>query len=493
MKKSKAPQEVELYYNSKVLEFLEMVRSVKVLKAGRGAGKTRAIPEDMLDRAHHLPRSRHFLLSLTFEAIDSNIMPDVHDVFQLHGLQPGIHYVVDQKPPAHFQRPYKDLEDWNHSVSLINGTVFQKISMGRMPKKNRGRSFDGGIIDEALNLDGWSVRNIIMPTLRGLDRWNGSPYWKMLSIYSSHPRTPEGSWFLVYEKLAKSNPTKYGWVEATALDNLPVLGEDYIDNQKATLSHTDFMIEIMNKGDVKDKPILFYYQHDNDKHHYVAEGLSDVDPNLGLELSFDFGGRYTCLTTSQTQGMTEKFVHEFDTNSLTERERTSGRVKKLPDIVRDFCKAFRNHPVKVVRIWGDRTGLNPNERDEASNYDIIRGILEKNGWEVEIMVSYADSALHNSRYNFMNTIFEESILDYPRIKINALTCPNLIVSLDTTKVTDDFKKNKKDERNPNFNQSYAPHLTDTLDYKMFNKYLYLLEEDDQYGSYSGIVGGIESF
>ena len=483
-------KEVELFYNEKILDFLDQVKTIKVIKGSRGGGKTRAIPEDMLDRAHNLPRSRHFLLSLTFEAIDNNIMPDVHDVFQLHGLLPGIHYVEDKKPPPHFKLPYKKLIDFNHSISLFNGTVFQKISLGKMPKKNRGRSFDGGLIDEALNLDGWQIRNIIMPTLRGLDRWNGNPYWKMLSIYSSHPRTPEGSWFMIYEKLAKVAPSKYGWVEVTAFDNLPVLGENYIEDQRASLSHVDFQIEIMNEGNVKDLPLLFYYNHDADRHHYVAEDLNDVDRNLGLDLSADFGGRYSCMTISQVQGNTEKYVYEFDTNNLTEKQRTSGVVKKLPHILKDFIATFRNHPTKHVNLWGDRTGLNRNELDEANLFDVIRKILSDAGWIVNVMVTYKDSALHKSRYNLMNTIFEESIMDYPRIQINALTCPNFVVSLDTTRVTDDFKKDKKDERNVHFNQSYAPHLTDTADYKIFNKYLYLLDDDYSGG---GMGGGIDSF
>ncbi|MEL6835244.1 MAG: hypothetical protein AAFP77_19750 [Bacteroidota bacterium] len=493
---TKKSNDISLYYNDRVIDFLDRVCKVKVFKGGRASGKTRGIPEDMLDRARNLPGSRHFLLSLTFEAIDSNIMPDVHEVFQLHGLKPGIHYVVDKVPPKHFAKSKKPLVDYSHSVCLFDGTCFQKISMGRMPKKNRGRSYDGGIIDEALNLDGWAVRNIILPTIRGINYWKGTPggrWWKMLSVYSSHPRTPEGSWFMVYEKLAQLNPIEYAWVEATAYDNIAVVGEDYIEDLRKSMSYVDFQIEVMNKGTIKNKPTLFYYQHDQAKHHYVAEGLADVDKDLELELSFDFGGRYSCMTVTQEQGQKEKVVHEFDTNTMSEEDRTSGKAKKIPDIVRDFCLVFKGHRNKHVRIWGDRTGLNPNEMDDSTIYDKIKEILEQEGWTVEVMVSYSDSALHKSRYNFMNDVFEESIIDYPRIQINALTCPNLIVSLDTTRVTDDFKKDKKDERNPRFNQSYAPHLTDTLDYKFFNKYLYLLDDDYTGSSYSGIDGGIEAF
>jgi len=253
------------------------------------------------------------------------------------------------------------------------------------------------------------------------------------------------------------------------------------------------MIEIMNEGTVKDLPRLFYYQHKAEKHHYAADDMSDVDADTELELSFDFGGRYSCMTVSQEHNEEERILHEFDTNQITEDERKTGKVLKLPDIVRGFHIKFdRKMRNRRLRIWGDRTGLNQREDDSHTLFDQIRAILEDLGWTVEVMATYGDSGLHKSRYTFMNTIFEEAIDDYPRIRINAYTCPNLVVSLDTTRVTDEFKKDKKDERNASFNQSYAPHLTDTLDYKLFNKYRYLLDDEYEYGGYSGIDGGLEN-
>jgi hypothetical protein len=485
-------KEIELYYNPKVLQFLDISGKVKVFKGGRGCGKTRSIPEDILDRAHELPRARIFLASTTFNSIDDNIMPDLREVFRLHGLVEDEDFVVDKHPPAWFERPYKEIEDPRNSIHLFNGFAIQKVSFGRNVKKYRGRSFDGGIIDEALNIDGADFDSILMPTLRGFDYWDDNPYWKMLSIYSSHPRTPEGSWFLRYEKLAELHPDLYGWVEATAFDNLPVLGEDYIEDQRASLSYIEFNIEIMNKGQVKDLPSLFYYQHNANRHHYRTEHMEDVQKELPLALSFDFGGRYSCLTVSQSIGNEERIVHEFDTNNLTPDEVKAGRVKKVPHIVEDFCRKFHNHPTRRIELWGDRTGLNRQEMDDRNLYEQIEEILIGHRWQVEIMAAYDHSALHKSRWSFMNTCFEESIEDYPVIRINSLTCPNLIMSLDMTQITDDFKKNKASERNSHFNQSHAPHFTDTLDYKIFNKYFYLLDDDFGYIP-SGLDGGIDTF
>lgn len=486
-------EKVELYYNEKIITFLELVRKVKVLKGGRGCGKTRSIPEDILDRAAELPRARIFLASMSYIAIMRNIIPDVREVFRLHGLVEGTDYVINKRPPAHFIKPYKEIEDPDNSISLYNGFAIQFVSMGRISKKDRGQSYDGGIIDEALNLKGFDVENVLMPTIRGLDRWDGNPYWKMISIYSSHPRDAEGSWFMKFKKLAEAQPAVYGWVEATAMDNLAVLGEDYIDEQRDKLSFVDFQIEIMNEGKTKDLPLLFYYQYNESHHNYYADLLQDVDPELELEVSFDFGGNFSCMTVSQEQGQTENYVYEFDTNNLTRKQQEAGIVKKVPNLIDDFCDTFLAHKKKHVNIYGERQGLNANEMDEQNNFDKIIDRFQSQGWECELKVTYADSALHKSRYNFMNSCLEEKTPGYPILRVNGKTCPNFVTALNRTRVKDDFKKDKKDERNPHYNQSHAPHFTDTFDYKIFNKYFYLLDDDYSGSDFTGIDGGIESF
>jgi len=484
-------QEVELYYNPKVISFLQLVKKVKVFKAGRAAGKTRGIPEDILMRAEQLPRARIFMASTTFESISHNIMPDVHEVFQLHGLVQGEDYVVDKAPPEWFVKPYKVLDDPRNSIHLVNGFAIQKVSFAKNVKKYRGRSFDGGIIDEALNFDQWAIDNILLPCLRGLDMWQGNPMWKMLSIYSSHPRTTEGAWFLRYEELAKKYPELYAWVEATAYDNIAVVGEEYIEEQKASLSFIDFNIEILNKGNVKDMPSLFYYAFKEKKHCYRSQAKEDINPYEPLSLSFDFGGRYSCMVVAQTYGNEERIVYEFDTNMLTDTEQEQGKVKKVPGMIQDFLEEFSNHSAKEVEIFGERMGLKEQEVEELTIYETIIQLLEEAGWSAQLMVTYQAGALHKSRWNFMNSVLEESVEDYPTLRINVMNCSNTVTAIERTKVKDDFKKDKSEERKAEANQSHAPHLTDALDYYLFNKYFYLL--DDEYSSLpGGLDSGIES-
>ncbi len=432
--------------------------------------------------------------------IYDNILPDLKEVFSLNGLQKNVHYVIDKKPPSKFIKPHKELERYDRSISLSNGFAIQFVSFGRYPDLIRGKSFDGGIIDEGLLLNEDIISKVMLPTLRGYDHWNKNPLWKTISIYTSYPRKPEGRWILKYKKLAQKFPTKYYFLTGTAYDNIAVVGQDYIDMMQNTMNYVDFQIEIMNTP-VKDLPNSYYHKFDEDKHSYTCEfeinpesrsdltARTDYSSIEDIHLSFDFGGKYTCCTVSQGRDNIEYFINEFDTNNLTDFQRKTGEVKKLKHVVADFCAEYKKHGKREVYLWGDRVGLHKNPTDELTYFEQIKKQLENNRWKVHFMVEDSHSALHKSRWFFINELLDETVEDFPKIRINSTRCPNLIQSLAHTRIKEDFKKDKKDERNPNFNQSLAPHLSDTFDYKVFNKYIHLLEVESTY--HSKIDSGID--
>lgn len=479
-----------LYYNEKQSQFLDTVVQIRVFQGGRGSGKTHCIPDDILDRADNLPGAKIFLAGYTLKQLYDNVLPTIHDVFQNNGLIKGIHYVVNKRPPKSFDLPFKEIEDYDNSISLYNGFAVQLISTGRSPEQIRGKSFDGGIIDEALLIKENVFNSIIYPTIRGRDYWGFNPYWKMLSIYSSYPRKPEGRWFLKFKELAKKYPTKYAFTTATAYDNAVVVGEDYVENQKAVLSYHDFQVEIMNRDDVKDLPSLFYYKYNERRHNYRALNLDDVDSTQPLDLSIDFGGQFSCMPVSQCIDNVERFVYEFDTKKLTTAEKDKGVAKKLPHIIQDFIKTFKDHETKHVKIYGDRMGIKRIDPiDTMTWFEKVVMWLTSAGWSAEILVMDDHSAMHKSRYIFMNELYAESTPSFPKIRINEITCPHLILSTNNTKIQDDFKKSKRCERDPSFPQEQAPHYTDAKDYKLFNKYKYLLSMNTG----SSALGGFNEF
>ena len=482
MKKNKA-----IYYNDKQIDFVEMICKVKVTMWGRGTGKTRAIAEDIYERASHQARAKIFLAAYTYDQIDDNIMPDIHEVLELHGLREGIDYVVGKRPPKSFQLPYKKIEKYSKSISFFNGFAVQLISLGRYPNLIRGRSFDGGILDEGLLINQRTWSKIVLPTMRGYDHWRNG-FFKMISIYTSRPTEPEANWIFNYKKLAKKLPKDYYYSEANAYDNLYVLGEDYIPNMEQQMTYTDFQIEILNK-ELTEMPDHFYHKYNFEKHTYSYEfeldgrfksdkpATSDYDPNSEIDASLDFGGTFTCMTTSQERKGYEYFIKEFDTFMMTDEEKEAGKVKKLPDIITDFANHYADHVNKVLNIYGDRQGTNEQVTDVNNLYEDVAEHLEPYGWSVNILVTREQNPLHKTRWFLMNECFNEKTEGYPIIRINAIGCPNLCISLKNTRIKDDFKKDKKDERNKHFNQQHAPHYSDTIDYKITKKYMYLLNDD----------------
>lgn len=477
--------EREIWYNQPMIDFVEKVCEVKVMMASRGASKTRTIPEDILDRAEALPRGRIFLASYQYDMIWNNNLPEIYDVFGLHGLIEGEDFVVNRMPPKHFIQPRKKLIDPSKSLSLFNGFCVQFIAVAMDAKKHRGKSYDGGIIDEGLLFNETIVDQILIPTLRGINWWK-SDYWKMLSIYSSAPASPEGEWFLKFKAMAERDPKKYYWGEATAYDNAPVLGDNYVEGQRAIMNPIDFQREILNRTELKNIPDQYYHEFKLERHvYYTPNRTEDVDPRLALTLSFDFGGRYSCCTASQQdyRNHREVILDEFDTNTLTDQQRDLALVKKLKDIVSDFIRAYAGHPVKYVTVKGDATGKYAQVTDSLNLYEQIEQQLVEAGWTVDVNLEVGKNEQHKTRYFFMNRALKEDTPSYPSIRINGSRCPSLVKSLTRTRVTDEYKKDKKEERNEHANQSLAPHLTDTLDYLVFDRYIDIVSM----GNASGLI------
>jgi hypothetical protein len=480
----------KIWYNSALLKFLIFIGVVKVVQASRGAGKTRLIPEDILDRAEALPRGRIFLASYQYDMIWNNNLPDIYEVFGLHGLIEGEDFVVNRMPPKHFAQPRKKLIDPSKSLSMFNGFCVQFIAVAMDAKKHRGKSYDGGIIDEGLLFSEQIVDGILIPTLRGINWWK-SPYWKMLSVYTSAPNTPEGEWMFKYKKLAEEQPEKFYYGYATAIDNLPVLGEDYVERQREIMNPIDFQREILNLTELKNMPDQYYHEFDEIKHCYHTSSRDDdVDPQKHVSLTFDFGGRYSCCTVSQQdyRNHCEYILDEFDTNTLTTEQRYLALVKKLKDIVNDFIVAYADHPTKYVTVKGDATGQYAQVTDTLNLYEQIEVQLVEAGWVVSVELEQGKNPQHKTRYFFMNRAFKEDTPSYPSIRINGKRCPNLVKSLKRTRCNDDYKKDKKEERNEHANQSLAPHLTDTLDYLVFDRYIDLVTLGNESGLIDSGIG-----
>lgn len=468
-----------MYFNQKQIAFLKARQKQKLFLGGRGVGKTTVMGEAQYRSAAQFPRGKGFLSSSTYAQILTKSIPEMQAIWEKHGLIEDFHYVIGKKPPKSYVKPVKPPKRFENIITFGNGYNIELLSMDR-PDLARGGSFDCGDIDEAALVKKEAYTRVILPSVRGnRERFAHIPEHHQVRLYTSVPWKPSGYWVLNFEEWAMEEPEDFFFLEATTLDNIAVLGMDFIKRLEKTLPWLEYQIEILNRRITKIQG-GYYHKFDPDRHCKIdtynyglgergitVKGDKDINPRALIDLSFDFGGHFNCaLALQQGRNNQVNILKEF----FTKDER------KLRELVADFCDYYKEHKKKYVRLWGEPRG-NDRQPDSEPLFHRARSYFESHGWTAEICATHI-AADHVARYNLMSTLFDESDDNYPIVRINANNCKNLILVLQTTDIKDDLKKDKHKEKDPNFPQEQAPHLGDCLDNFMTQCYNHLLNSDD---------------
>lgn len=421
-------------------------------------------------RAAQMPGGKIFFASTTYNQILTKTLPAIENIWQSMGLQEDVHYVVGRKPPGGWKNPFSRPRKYANIISFRNGFCIDMLSMDR-PDLVRGGSFDGGEIDEAALIDAEDFRRILIPSIRGNAKRFKSWMHGQVSLYTSMPWLPSGYWIFDFEEKAKIDPRDYFFLEANAFDNIAVLGEESIRRMEREMSYLEFQIEVMNSRMIK-VPDGFYNRLDEKKHTYVpaytydegqrgitVTGSRDVKHRELLELSFDFSGWFNCMSVWQQQDDTEKCLRQFHVKG----------DDKLHELVDKFSRHFLAHEFKFVRIWGEPRGHDKQPMGPTI-YESLKKIFESKGWGCEISVPAGRTTDHIERHHFISEILLEENPLLPKIRINREECKDLIISLQTTQLTPDFRKNKSKEKDRDYPQEHATHYTDTFDYYLVQKH-----------------------
>lgn len=475
--------ERNIYLNPKQLGFLQAEQKTRCFIGGRGSGKSHVIGQSTRAKAGAMPRGKIFFASTTYNQILTKTLPAVIASWSSMGLReyeskerPG-HYVIGRKPPAHFDRPISPPRKYANCITLCNGFTIEMLSMDR-PDLGRGGSYDGGEVDEAVLLKESDYTRILLPSVRGNTHKFKHTHWHQnINFYTSIPWKPTGYWIFDFEEKAKLYPDEYFIVEATCYDNIAILTEQGIKRMERDMGYLEFQVEVLNKRIVR-VPDGFYpkfdiernlyrpkYSYDDTDSGIVSMGANDVDTKQLLELSFDFSGWFNCMTIWQEQSNTERCVDSIHVKG----------DDKLNELLNRFDKKYKGHGFKFVRLWGEPRGHDKRE-DGPPIYYKIKAILESKGWMVEIKAPAGRTTNHLERHEMINDLFEETYPLLPKVRLNEEECKDVIIALQTTGITPDFKKDKRLERDRSFPQEHAPHYTDTVDYYLIQKHGWKLSD-----------------
>jgi hypothetical protein len=498
-------KEIDVYFNSKQLDFLAAKQRIKFALCGRGFGKSHLIGAHNIDKMKALPGAKSALVGMTYRHLKNKTLIPMEMCWREHEMSEYDFetgegdYVLFRKPPKSWiKEMIAPPKDWDYVISFPNGYHIELVSLVDIDKV-RGASFDAMDIDEAALCDKDDFTEVLSQTVRGNIYVYKHHLHQSISLYTSIPWLPSGQWIYIFEKLAEEKPETYYFMEASAEDNVVVLGEQWIEDQRERLPPIKFSVEIMNER-ISKLPDCFYYAFDEKRNtvsqkdiynYYYQYGLdsSQIQNIERLQDSGDWLGVYECVSIL---GCTDYVINPYNAiditfdfnaafNSLIWGQESDSlfvfheelfvKHESYLELVEQFCKKFKDYPTKIVNLMGDRNG-NKKDADNAPSYfeSIIMKFNEK-GWQVNHISTGGVEQLHTLRYDVINRIYSEK--EYPvvpKVRYIQEGCKFTIISILKTPAKDGFKKDKSSERKLTDRREEATDLGDASDYLLYDKY-----------------------
>lgn len=528
--------------------------NISVIVAGRRTGKTDSIAAPfVLRNMQRMAGSTGGIVVPTFKHGLTNTLPGLFAAWKRWGYIRGVHYVIGRKPPKTFAKPITEPADYEHVISFYNGSCAVIISQDR-PGSSNSLTLSWLLIDEAKFIDYNKLKDETLPANGGIKSFFGKHSFNhAIMILSDMPQTQKGSWFLHYEKKMDSEvieaikglvydiwklkermrALKKGSVpipkameyqlrhkdkqlnqlrsiatyykEYSSIENLQLLGENYIRQMKRDLTPLTFQTSILCQriGIAKDG----FYSSMREKHKYdasdmeyldnvaqcfyadsstvpdaFASGLDaradkDINPHAPICIGMDYNANINWIVAGQPSGRRLNVLKSF----YVKFER------KLPALIDDFCSYYAHHPNKTVVFYYDTTALGSNYavNDQDFRWVIIHE-FERHGWNV-VDVYLGNPMRHDEKYLLINQGFsgKQRLMPF----FNRQNNDDLILAIQAAGVTrgrNGFHKDKGGEKLAESEEDLLEHRTDGTD--AFDTLYIGCEKFPQSEVYGGAIG-----
>jgi hypothetical protein len=492
-----------------------------VIVAGRRTGKTDSIAAPfVLRNMQRMPGSTGGIVVPTFKHGLTNTIPGLLAAWKRWGYIEGIHYVVGRKPPKSFRQPIIDPKDYEHVISFYNGSVAVIISQDR-PGSSNSLTLSWLLVDEAKFIDYAKLKDETLPANGGIKSHFGKHSFNhSIMILSDMPQTQKGSWFLHYRD--KMDPELIKTIEATvyeiwrtkeriralnasrkpvppylkgylrrldrdlnkmrsvavyyreysSIENLQLLGENYIKQMKRDLTPLTFQTSILcqrigiakdgfyssmregHKYDANDNQYLDTLGYDYDFSTLDARADKDVDPDAPICIGMDYNANINWIVAGQPRDRRLNVIKSF----YVKFER------KIPALVEDFCRYYAEHRNKTVVYYFDATALGSNYAVNEQDYRWwVVHEFERRGWQVEA-VYLGNPMRHDEKYLLINQGFagKQRLVPF----FNRSNNEDLILAIQSAGVSrgrNGFRKDKSGEKLAESEEDLLEHRTDGTD------------------------------
>ncbi len=404
---------------------------------GRRWGKSYPVALRIIRNVLEMPRSTGVFVASSFRQAHSRTLPAALMALDAFGIKRGIHYVIGHAPDKRlgFDSPYFLPTDLKDVIWFANGTIMIVVSQ-EVTMSSNSLTINWLIGDEAKGLSYEKLSNELFPAMGGTSiHFNDKirfPHLWGFAFFSDMPVTKEGIWLLRYEKyrddemynliirntirletLLKQPESQYCRQEAaklhkhlqmlrnkclyftirSSLDNISIIGTDYIKRMERELTPEVFKAEILCQR-ITDAKGKFYVNFSQSQHTYTATDNSklnnyreqaydclldtDVQRDKPIAVSFDYNALITWLIAAQVQGRIHKTLKSF----FTKYDR------RLRDVIDDFCEYYRHHLNKNIIYYYDSTVLSVNYIEKGRDaHFVVHEQFNKHGWTVTDVVN----------------------------------------------------------------------------------------------------------
>ena len=492
-----------------------------VIVAGRRTGKTDSIASPfVLRNMQRMPGSTGGIVVPTFKHGLTNTLPGLFAAWKRWGFINGIHYVVGRRPPKSFAKPIIEPSDYEHVISFYNGSCAIIISQDR-PGSSNSLTLSWILVDEAKFVDYERLKDETLPANGGIKSHFGHHSCNhSMMILSDMPQTQKGSWFLHYEdkmdkeliatiegtvyeiwrtkeriralnakgvavppylksylrrldtNLNKMRSVAVYYKEYSSIENLQLLGENYIKQMKRDLTPKTFQTSILCQriGIAKDG----FYSSMKESHKYNASDFAyldslgydfnpnlldcradaDVNPHAPICIGMDYNANINWIVAGQPNGRRLNIIKSF----YVKFER------KIPALIEEFCRYYANHQNKTVVYYYDTTALGANYAvNEQDFHWVVCHEFERHGWQVED-VYLGNPMRHAEKYLLINQGFagKQRLMPF----FNRQNNDDLILAVQSAGVTrgrNGFRKDKGGEKLAETEEDLLQHRTDGTD------------------------------
>lgn len=463
------PKATPVYFNRPQMLAQFIAARTTVIVAGRRTGKTDSIAAPYaLKMMQRMPGSTGGIVVPTFKHGLTNTLPGLFAAWERWGYKKGIHYVVGKRPPKFFEKPITEPHDWEQVVSFYNGSIAVILSQDRTGAAN-SLTLSWLLIDEAKFIDPERLHNETFPANGGIKtHFSRHSFNHAVLILSDMPQSKKGSWFLEYEKdmikprnldviraieagvyeqwrlkqkildmrkrgveppaylrghlrrldeginQLRSVATYYR--EYSSVENVQLLGEQYLRDMKRDLTPLTFQTSIMCQkiGIARDG----FYSSMKEDHKYNASDFEYLDL-IGYDFQPDAMDCRADRDLDRLRPICIGMDYNANINWIVagQPDERLGRLnilksfyvkyeRKIPALVADFCQYYTHHRCKTVVFYYDSTALGSNYA--VNRIDFRYTIIDefrRHGWEV-VPIPLGNPMRHDEKYHLINQGFQ---------------------------------------------------------------------------------------